>query len=180
MGEEKDITIVDLYNLDTEWQNFPSQYRKAMDEAGELVDELSEKNSYYRYMKGQTYLAYSTGKKKLLDVEGNTVKKPTGPQTTAAVDSDEDLYKIQKEIHKLEKEVSIAKSYAEAMRQKKYALQNAVTLLQLDYSSELSVKKIKGGGEDRQKLEEISEKNQESSDREALKDKRSRRGRKDV
>lgn len=170
----EDLTV-EPNALDTEWFRYSSIYRNAMDEASAIGDELSDKNSYYKYVKGQTYLAYATGRKEITDKDGNAVKKPAGPLISAAVESDEDLYAIQKEIQALEKKHNTAKNYAEGMRQLKYSLQESVKLFLSGYYSEPSVKNVKGGEEYKRNLENIQKTEEKSERRKAWKERRESR-----
>jgi len=159
-----DSTEINIYALDIEWKTHSTKYLQAMHEAGYLADALNRKNAYYKYMKGQTYIAYSVGKKEILSSDGTPVKKPTGPLITASVDSDEDLYVLQKEINDIERDYSVAKNYAEAIRQNKYALQDEVRLFLSGYFSEPSSKGIEGGEDYQQKIEEVQKKIEASSE----------------
>lgn len=175
--ENYDPTEVDLYNLHIASALHPSQYRKALDEVGDIADELSRKNSYYKYMKGQVSLEYATGKRKILDGNDKPLAKPTAGIVSAAVDSDEELYKIQLEINKLEKDLSTAKSYAEAIRQNKYSIENEISLYLSGYFSEpVNFKRTEVGVvEYRKQMEEIKSKAEEEERREEIKRRRKRR-----
>ena len=175
MKEEKDPTIVDRYSLDTEWEIQPNLRMHAGSDQAEVADEIRDKKAYLKFRTAQISFEYNTGHRKIKDEAGEDVKKPTVGTLKSAVESNEELYKLEKEINKLQKKLDICASYTVAIDQKKYALQDEVKLYQGGYYSTPTVPNNEGGRDYKKEMEAITEKSEESDAREKVQARRKKK-----
>jgi len=171
MGKHVDETEVDLYALDKEWAKQSSIRRKAGEEQSDVADEVRRKKSYIKYRTAQIALEYNTGKKSIEDSEGKVIKKPSVGAIKSAVESDEELFTLDKELNDLQKNLDICANYTTALDVKKYALQDEVKLYLAGYFAEPTDVSRKGGDYVRE-MNELKEKQEEMDNREELRKRR--------
>ena len=169
MDEElTDATIIDLYNLHIEFRDQSNLKLNALQDVSDATDELADKTTYLKHRTAQINLEYATGERKILDVDGEPLKKPTLPTLKSAVECDPELMKLDKEINALQKKVNIAKNYSSAISDRKYSIQGEIDLYLAGYFSEPAGTKRLDGDHQRnyQKMvEEVKVKSEESDAR---------------
>lgn len=169
---KEDPTEIDLYNLDKEWEIQPRLRKDAGVEQADKAEELRDKKAYAKYRKAQIALEYRTNRKVALDKDDKTIKLTEGALNDL-LDSDEELYELEKEINKLQKDLDVCSAYTEAINAKKYGLQDAVKLWLSDYFSEPV--DPSSGGDYKEKVERVRKKMDRESEIEETKRSRRRR-----
>jgi hypothetical protein len=168
--EIEDNTVVDLYNLHTEWQRQASLRREAGDEQADVANELRNKKIYIKKRRSDIALEYKRGIRSILDTNEKPVKLAL-PDIANAVESDEEIYKLEQEANVLQKKVDICTNYTIALDVKKYALQDEVRLYLGGYFAD-PVDFTRNSGNYIKEITEIKEKEEEVDERAELKRRR--------
>jgi hypothetical protein len=173
---KEDRTEIDIYDLHNEWAEQGKLRRIAGEELGDVQDELRNKKTYIKHRRSQIALEYRTGKRQIKD-ENDKVIKLTEGALSDILDSNRELFDIDKEINNLQKKVDICSSYCTGLDNKKYGLQDEVKLFLSGYFSEPVIGDI--NEEERRKYtEKVKEVEKEISDEEAREKLREKRRRK--
>jgi len=125
-------TNIDLNNLAGEIAGISSTIQGAAEEVNEALLVLKEKESYYKYLKSKKWKQYMTGE---IPVEG--VKSVSAAVVNGVIDSDEELYAVQKEIDELKHVANVHNSYLNSLEVKKNALSTTVKIAMAGWYSEI-------------------------------------------
>lgn len=178
--EDVDPTIVDIYNLHIEFRDYAQLRRKALEDVGKKQDEVRRKKSYMEFRKSRIGFEYNTGIRKILDAEENEIKKPTVGTLKSAVDSDEELYRLEEELNNLLKELDIELAFSKSIGDKKKAIEYEIELWKAGYYAEPKEKvdnRLDGNVRRNyiKEMEVLESKKTESENRQEIKKKRRER-----
>ena len=127
----KNMFVLDKYNLDEEWENQSTNMYTIGDLATDAMAKYIFEKSKLNKRKAEIELEYRTGKR---EREGLT--KLTEGSISAAVDSDEELFEMQQEVNRLKYQADKYNSGVEALKDKKRALEYETQLFFAKYFSE--------------------------------------------
>ncbi|MCK5609225.1 hypothetical protein KAR91_45545, partial [Candidatus Pacearchaeota archaeon] len=141
MSKEEDIENVDpteinLYALHIDFRDQAKLRREALIDVGKKQDEVRRKKSYMEFRKSRIGFEYNTGVRKILDAEENEIKKPTVGTLKSAVDSDEELYKLEEELNILLRELDTELAYSKSISDRKNAIEGEIELWKAGYYAE--------------------------------------------
>jgi len=127
-------TSVDAYNLPGEIFGISSAIDRAGEDVKDAMALLDEKEKYYKYLKSKKWKQYRT---KEIEIEG--IKSPSATDVNSIIDSDEELYELQKEISQLQKDVNTHKSYLTALDVKKRSLEQIIKIVSMQWYNDVRV-----------------------------------------
>ena len=126
----KNAIILNKHALDFEWERQAYLMYYYGDAACEASDELNKKQLQYNHKKASISKEYRQGLRKI-----ENINRLTDAGVKEAVESDEELFELQKEINELKYQYEIAMNAVRALMQKKHAIEHEVQLYFAKYYS---------------------------------------------
>ena len=126
----KNAIILNKHALDFEWERQAYLMYYYGDAACDASDELNQKQLEYNHKKASISKEYRQGLRKIPNIT-----RLTDACVKEAVESDQELFELQKEINELKYQYDLAMNAVRALMQKKHAIEHEVQLYFAKYFS---------------------------------------------